>query len=209
MKYSNNLFRIILPAALILFTGAAAPVKKAYTLSGDYSVSIHGTSNLHSWVEKVESVSGDGMVSWNKDGSFDLENINLKLEVHSIKSDNGSIMNNKTYEALKADRHPQIIFRLGVPVRSIQTKAEKTISAKGHLTIAGVTRPVDMKVKVLMNENERLSLEGSQVIKMSDYAVVPPEAFFGSLKTGNEITLYYKISFTTENNLTKNNQPVL
>jgi|SRR6185436_9428733 len=188
-------------AIAIAFLNAGVPVTNTYILSEGYIVTIHGTSNLHDWDQKVEIVSGDGIVSWNKDGSFDLEAINIKMDVHSIKSDKGSIMNNKTYKALKADDYPQIIFTLTKPVRSIQTKSnEKTISAKGNLTIAGVTKPVDMQVKVFMKDFEKLTFEGSQIIKMTDYGVSPPTAFFGTMKTGDEITLNFKTSFKTTTN---------
>ncbi|MFI5219144.1 MAG: YceI family protein [Bacteroidia bacterium] len=204
-------FKIFLLTAITsLFISAAVPVKNIYTLSEDYVVTIHGTSNLHNWDQKVGIVSGDGIVSWNKDGSFDLDAINIKMDVHSIKSDKGSIMNNKTYKALKADDYPQIIFMLTIPVKFIQSKInEKAISAKGNLTIAGVTKSVDMQVKVFMQEHERLAFEGSQIIKMTDYGVAPPTAFFGTLKTGDEITLNFKTSFTTTNNLTNNSHPEL
>jgi polyisoprenoid-binding protein YceI len=208
MKKNSKIF--LLAAITTLFISAVAPVKNTYTLSEGYVVTIHGTSNLHNWDQKVGIVSGDGVVSWNKDGSFDLEAINIKIDVHSIKSDNGSIMNNKTYKALKADDYPQIIFTLTMPVKSIQAKLnEKTISAKGNLTIAGVTKPVGMQVKVFMKEQEILAFEGSQIIKMTDYNVDPPTAFFGTLKTGDEITLNFKTSFKTTNNSTNNNHPVL
>lgn len=202
MKSFKN---FLLIAIAILFFSAAAPVKNTYTLSQDYTVTIHGTSNLHNWVQKVGMVSGDGVVNWNKDGSFDLDAINIKMDVHSIKSDKGSVMNNKTYKALKADVNPEIIFTLHVPVKSIQTKTkEKTVSIKGNLTIAGVTRSVDMQVKLFMHEHGKLAFEGSQTIKMTDYGVDPPTAFFGTLKTGNEITLNFKTSFTITNNVTNN-----
>ena len=67
-----------------------------------------------------------------------------------------------------------------------------TIAAKGSLNIAGVTRPVDMMVKVLIRGNRKLIFEGSQTIKMSDFDIAPPTALFGTLKTGNEVAINFK-----------------
>jgi len=174
----------------------AVPASSTYTLSKDYTVTIHGTSNLHAWDEKVNTVSGDGTVNPNSDGSYNVTAIRIKMEVHSIKSDMGSIMNNNTYKALKADDYPQIIFALVAPVESIQVKAgEKTVMVKGNLTIAGVTRPVNVQVKIAMPEQRTLLFEGSQAIKMTDYGIKPPTALLGTLKTGNEITINFKTSF--------------
>jgi len=191
---------ILLAGTALLFI-CAAQVKTAYVLSKEYTVTIHGTSNLHSWDETVESVTGDASMSPNSDGSMNLDAITIKMEVHSIKSDMGSIMNNNTYKALKADANPQIIFALNVPLKSIRPKAGSTdFSAKGSLTIAGITKPVDMKVKVLLQEHGKLAIEGGQTIKMTDYGIKPPTALLGTLKTGNEITINFKTGFVVKTN---------
>ena len=189
--------KILLPAMALLAISATTVVENKYVLSKNYTITILGTSNLHSWNETVETVSGTGSVTWNEDGSFNLDVIDLKMDVHSIKSDIGSIMNNNTYKALKADKNPEIVFRLTAPVQSVKAgPATATIAAKGTLTIAGVTRPVNMNVKVSIQDHTLLSFEGSQIIKMTDYGVSPPTALFGTLKTGDAITINFKTNFT-------------
>jgi len=191
----KSLRSILLVAIAFAFIKAANPLQSTYTVSKEHTVTIHGTSNLHSWDETVQNVSGSGTVKWNDDGSFDLDAITIKMEVNSIKSDMGSAMNNNTYKALKADANPEITFVLSSPIRSIPAKAYETVfSAKGNLTIAGVTRQIEMQVKVYMPVKGQLVFDGSQTIKMTDYGISPPVALFGTLKTGNEITLNFKTS---------------
>jgi len=192
--------KILLAAIAILSVSAISVVESKYILSKDYTVTILGTSNLHNWNESVETVTGTSAVSWNTDGSFNLNTLYLSMNVHSIKSDVGGIMNSNTYKALKADSHPEIVFTLTSPLESIKASITNTISAKGSLTIAGVTNPVTMQVKVLAQNQGKLSFEGSQIIKMTDYGVNPPTALFGTLKTGNEITINFKTNFTTTTN---------
>ena len=187
---------ILLIVITIVFVSATSDNQNKYILVNDHTVTIRGTSNLHSWNEKVQIVSGNGTVTQNKDGSFDLDAISIRMQVHSIKSDEGSIMDNKTYSALKADSYPEIIFTLTTPVKSISSSAEKIISAKGNLTIAGVTKSVEMQVKSWMKEQGKLTFQGAQIIKMSDYNINPPTALFGTLKTGNELTIDFKTNFT-------------
>jgi polyisoprenoid-binding protein YceI len=190
--------RIILVAIAATGISATNLIDNRYILSKDYKVTILGTSNLHDWNETVETVSGDGLVTWNDDGSFNLDAINLKMDVHSIKSDMGSIMNNNTYKALKADKNPEIIFTLTTAVKSIKAGASTTgVTAKGTLTIGGVTKPVDMNVKVSIQDHALLSFKGSQIIKMTDYGISPPTALFGTLKTGDDITINFKTNFIT------------
>jgi len=202
MNKNIKLFKAFLLVSIAtLLISAANSTKSKYLLSKGYTVTIFGTSNLHKWNETVETVSGDGSVNWNDDGSFDLESINLKMEVHSIKSDMGGVMNNNTYKALKADNDPEIIFTLTTPIKSIKTgPTTAVISGKGNLTIAGVTKPIDMQIKVSIEDHTMMSFEGSQNIKMTDYGISPPTALFGTLKTGDEITINFKTSFTVTTN---------
>lgn len=182
---------------LLLFVSGAVTshaLETTYPLSKDYKVTIHGTSNLHDWDENVETVSGSAIVNWYKDGSFGLNAMNIKMEVRSIKSDN-STMNKNTYKALKADTHPQITFVLSAPLAVITSSASGTmITARGNLTIAGVTKPVEMQIKVTSAAGGKLTFEGIHKIKMTDFGVKPPTAILGTLKTGNNITINFKVS---------------
>ena len=68
----------LLAAAAISLMGASPAGQDKYSLSKGYTVTINGTSNLHDWDETVGTVTGDGIVTWNTDGSFDLEAMNIK-----------------------------------------------------------------------------------------------------------------------------------
>jgi len=195
-QYKNLLIALI----AFTFIGAVIPGKNTYTLSKGYTVTIHGTSNLHDWDETVGTVTGNGVVDWNTDGSFDLGTMNIKMEVHSIKSTEGSAMNNNTYKALKADNAPEIIFALITPVKSIPAGGSgHDIAAKVNLTIAGETKAIDMTVSAIAQGQGSITFEGSKTIKMTDYGIKPPVALFGTMKTGDEITIHFKTVFVKSN----------
>jgi polyisoprenoid-binding protein YceI len=186
--------RMLVLTSIII--GMAFTTADNYTLAKDYTVTIHGTSNHDDWDETVGTVTGGSAVIINKDGSFDLDAIHLKMEVKSIKS-KSSIMNSKTYTALKANEDPEITFTLSAPVKAIKANATGTmVSATGTLNIGGVSKQVVMQVKVRMQTNEKLEFEGSHAIKMSDYGIKAPTALMGMLKTGDDITLNFKTNFT-------------
>ena len=197
MKFlKKSLFAVF----LIFFCSADLPVKNVFILTQD-SVVIHGTSNLHDWNEKVGKVWGEAVVVPHKNKIFDLTAININMDVCSIKSETGTVMDNITYASLKSEEYSQIIFALYSPVKSIELKgAEKIIAAKGKLTIAGVTRQVEMSVKVSLLDPETLLIEGAQLLKMTDYGVEPPKAILGTLEAGNDITISFKFLFTLETN---------
>lgn len=188
--------KILLAASALILMSADTPVKNTYTLAKGYAVSIHGTSNLHDWDENVMTVSGESIVTWNSNTSFDLVGMNIKMAVRSIKSTEGSMMNNNTYKALKADDHPEIVFELAAQLPNIPVDTKgKVVEAKVNLFIAGVTKAIDMSVTVTAVAHGNISFEGSKTIKMTDYGVKPPVAMLGTMKTGDAITIHFKTVF--------------
>ncbi len=188
---------LLLPVSL-LFSGGL-PVQKTYILSKGYSVTIDGTSNLRKWQEKVGAVAGDIAAAVNEDGTVDLVSIRIRMEVLSIKSDMGRVMDNKTYESLKAAAYPEILFKMNAPLTLTQVRDCPTeIPVKGDLMLAGVSKPVIMLVKTFEISQGVLQFEGSQIIKMSDYGVKPPTALFGTMRAGPDITIRFKTNFINQ-----------
>jgi polyisoprenoid-binding protein YceI len=190
--------RTIFLLGALLMTANLLQAQARYSLLA-YTVSIDGTSNLHNWNEKVQTVTGKGLISWNAGKDFTLQSFNIVMEVNSIKSDEGSTMNNKTYKALKSDKFPQIIFLLTTPVAIPLGANGYAIVAKGNLTIAGVTKVVSIPIKISADGQKKITIVGAQQVKMSDYGIDAPTALFGVLKTGDVITIGFNTTFTSSN----------
>lgn len=172
-----------------------ATAQNAYVLGTDHKITINGTSNVHNWEETAENASGDGVVVWNSDGSFNIQNLNLKIQVKSLKSDKGSIMDNKTYDALKESSNPYIYFKL-VSVKSMAKSGNGyAIVVNGDLTIAGKTKNIDISGNVYVKESGKLYIETVKSIKMTDFGIDPPTAMMGAMTVGNEITIKFKFNF--------------
>ena len=73
-------------ALTIILIGADVLVNNKYILAKGYAFSINGTSNLHVWDERVETVAGTGVIDWNTDGTFNVTALNINMSVRSIKS---------------------------------------------------------------------------------------------------------------------------
>ena len=179
------------------FVGADPPGQSEYHLSRGYTVTIHGTMSIHNWVETISEVTGNMVAGRNAGGGTDVTSIRIVMGVRSIKSDMGTVMDNKTYKALRADADPKITFLLDAPVTVLSSGGqEKPIALQGHLTLAGVTRPVALWVDHFEVMTDSMRFEGRQTIKMTDFGVKPPSALFGTLKAGPDITIYFKTVFT-------------
>lgn len=189
--------KIFILVALIPLSGMKAQI--VYAVSGNQTMTIQGTSNVHDWDEEVTKIYGEGAFLLNPDASVTISALIIKIDIKDIKSSHGSIMDNKTYDALKSDKFPVITYKLLAPLTIKQSAAGVSVASKGQISIAGVTKPLDMQVKVTAKENGILLFEGSKTLKMTDFGVSPPTAFMGAMKVGEDIVISFKTSMQKKN----------
>jgi polyisoprenoid-binding protein YceI len=190
----NSILLLAFPFCTLIPAGDHA--KGDYILTREYTVTIEGSSNLRDWKEIVGQVTGDMTAAVNPDGSMELILIRIKMQVLSIKSDMGRVMDNKTYEALKATAYPEILFTVKTPLKITPfSEGRQPINLVGDLFLAGVYRPVVMQVKTLAVDHDKLLIEGSENIRMTDFGVKPPSALFGTMKASPDITIHFKTNF--------------
>jgi len=142
---------------------------------------IQGTSSLHDWESIVESF--DVQSKLDKDQIVDIQ---FTATVKSIKSGKSG-MDSNTYKALKEDKYPEIKFSSeGLNIQGDQ------LTGKGQLTIAGKSQ--EIPIKLTINQNAKTTVSGKIKIKMTDYDITPPTAVFGTIKTGDDITIQFNIT---------------
>lgn len=99
-------------------------------------------------------------------------------------------MDKNAHSSLNTEEHKSITFDL-----TSATIAQTKIQCTGNLTIARVTKELgDVEYKV--RPDDGLLCTGSKKINMSDFEVDPPTFMFGTVKTGDEITVKFSISLT-------------
>jgi polyisoprenoid-binding protein YceI len=153
-------------------------------------VSIHGTSSVHDWDMKVTKVSSELVVSASKQISA----LSVKIPVTSIKSGK-QIMDGKTYDAFDAKKNPNIVFQLTEASSVKWSDKESEITITGNLSMAGETRKISFKTLGKITKTGEYQLKGNVPLKMTDYGMKPPTAFFGSMKTGDGITVLFDVTF--------------
>jgi polyisoprenoid-binding protein YceI len=90
------------------------------------------------------------------------------------------------HDMLAADRYPEVTF---VSSR-VTSKGSNQYEVPGTLTIRDKARPATLHATV--NTGERLDIEGSAQIKLSDYGLKPPSAAVGLIGTKDEMTLRFR-----------------
>lgn len=154
---------------------------------------IQGTSSMHDWEEKVEKFEVNLSLKFKDKEITSIDKANFLCKAKSISSES-SIMTNKTLEALKAEKYPDISFKL-VSVDKLSSQGgtfSGTVS--GDITLAGVTKRISISFTG-NNANNKISLKGSKMVSLKDYNIKPPTAMLGTLKTGDEVTISFNLQF--------------
>lgn len=196
--------RIVMPRllalALVVMAGVATTAAPATTpaaqrfVSVSGSVEVEGTSSLHDWEAVSEELRGEVVVPA---GFFDGSNATVSsgsVQIPAATLASGkSRMDRLMHEALKVEEHPLITFQLETAQLVSASAANGfPVLACGELTIAGVSRPVQLQLRVEERTSSKLTVTGQTQLRMTDYGIDPPTAMLGALKTGDEITVAFR-----------------
>ena len=175
MKTMKNL----ITATLALGTLCFAQLLNAQKLTQKTTtIAINGTSPMHDWTMTSTSAIFTGTVNGNT-----ITNVKFVMASKNLKSEKGKMMDNKAYKALKADANPNITFTAAsLPLGKS--------NVAGKLSIAGVTKNINLTVNVEKNGNS-YKITGSESLKMSEYGMETP-GFLG-VTTGDAVTVNVNI----------------
>jgi polyisoprenoid-binding protein YceI len=90
-------------------------------------------------------------------------------------------------EILAADDHEKISFSSN----RINRISSSRFQLQGTLNLRGRANPVLFEVVVIQNGKDRLEIDGTAQLRMSDYGIDPPTALFGLIGTKDEVVLRF------------------
>ena len=187
-------------AATLLMINASA--QNEYSLNEKNSkLKISGTSNLHDWEMDAKGMSGETRLTKEDASTINVSQVNFTCPVEDIKSDH-QLMDNKTYDALKKKKYPNISFKIESPEKVELNNG--TGPVKGQLTIAGKTKQVELPCSFNFEKNNMVDVTGKIQINMTDYGVDPPTAMLGALKTGEKVYVEYDLQFENTSGIATN-----
>jgi polyisoprenoid-binding protein YceI len=175
------------------------PAQSLYTIeqTKDIDMRLSGTSTLHNWTMNAQNTTGEAQFGFNGSGAdqlSSLKSLTFSLIVQDLKSGEKGLDNN-AYKALKTDQYKDIDYKLTAATIMPEKDGKYLIKTQGKLTIAGVSKDIDMDVYAVVNKDGSITCTGSDKLKMTDYSVKPPKFMLGAMKTGDDITLNYTLVY--------------
>jgi polyisoprenoid-binding protein YceI len=188
-KKPNQVVSMII---LFFLTSNLISAQQFNLLNGESKLTVLGTSSLHDWHVNAENQSGKIVFKNLETG--EIEKCNVEIIAESLKSGKSS-MDKNTYKALKTDSYKTISFQL-VDVKATISKGNGkfTVQTQGDLTIAGVKKRVSLDFTTTVADN-KITLVGEKKFKMTDFKIDPPKAMFGTITTGDEVTIKFSTIF--------------
>jgi polyisoprenoid-binding protein YceI len=191
MKPVKTFIKRSLLISLSLLFITLVGVAQNYRISGTPLITIAGTSTIHDWTMTSNQATIQATFDLDVNGApAKVSSLTVNIPAESLKSGKGA-MDKNAYSSLKTDKNKQITFQLTTAVIN-----GKTIDNTGNLTIAGTTKPIQVQTTFEIQGDGSLKFKGSKKIIMTEFNVEPPSFMFGSVKTGDEITLSFEITLS-------------
>ena len=163
---------------------------------------IDGTSNLHGWSCKADTLEAAIVVDANVAGQLAtaapeaLKHVQVKVPVRALKCGHGA-MDNNLYKALGADDSPSVSYILAsFTATAGAMKDSFTLHTSGTLEVAGKQNTIAIDVDATRLPDGGIKATGAVPIKMTDYGIKPPTAMFGTLKTGDQVVVHFELTVT-------------
>lgn len=190
---STTMKPFLIKIALLLLTQVASAQVK-YHAKEKVQLSISGTSSMHDWDMKSSKGESNATFILNPTGQVTgLSFLSFVTPARELKSER-SAMDKNAYKALKTDRNATISYNL----TSASVLPDGTIKCFGKLSIAGVTKDEELLASAHTNADNSITVKGSKKISMQQFSIDPPSFMMGAVKTGNEVTISFNITFNQQ-----------
>lgn len=183
----------LLTILLVVLMPAMAMAQGGYKIGAKSNIKVSGTSTMHDWTMTSEALQGNIILNEQAGKISGIKQAQLKLNAESLKSGKDA-MDKNAYKALKTNKHQNIQFELS-SLKSLEPAngGYKAI-ANGKVTIAGVSKAETIEVLLKPDGKGGFTCQGSKALKMSEYGVEPPSFMFGSVTTGDAITISFNLN---------------
>ena len=193
MKNRKKESLLMLFVAMLLAGWQIQATQTTYTVSADSKMWVEGTSTLHDWACYATEIDGSIELDAPVDAVPSVTRAQVTVPIGTMDCHNGT-MDGKLKKALKEKDNPNLLFELDtVTVPTMAPADSFEVATSGYMMIGGMTRQIEISQYMTRMDDGRVMFRGSFPVSMKDYSVKPPSALLGTIKTGNDVTVFYEL----------------
>jgi polyisoprenoid-binding protein YceI len=188
-------YQVILTGVFFMLLTAGSMFGQNFKMDNSSEIIVEGTSNIHDWEMKATSKQGGATITTEDGKLTGISKLQVSIPAESLESGKGG-MDKNAYKALNTNKHKNIEFKLD-EVKKIEANGTNSYKVNGLATlkISGVSKQVPVEFTAKLNGN-KLEINGEESLNMTNYKIDPPTAMFGTITTGEEVTIKFKSTFS-------------
>lgn len=194
MSNLKTQFGTFLTLLFVLCNFNALVAQESKVVLAESKLKVLGTSNLHDWEIDAKAMSGKSTMTIEAGNLKAIKNLDFAVEVEQLKSGKNG-MDNNTFKALNSKTYKTINYKLVSVTKITETSdGNFTVETQGDLIISGVSKRINQTftVKII---GKKAIFSGKTKIDMTVYGVKPPTALMGTIKTGKDVTVDFKVTY--------------
>jgi polyisoprenoid-binding protein YceI len=191
----SKLLHLLMLAQLVTMVPMSGYGQNVFIIKS-VDASIHGTSTLHDWKSTITKIECQCYFQTDGTSIKTIKDILVKIPVTGIKSKEGKLMDEKTFEAFKSDINPYITFTADSAQIKIDSSRAAMIKVTGKLAMAGITKPVGIQANGQLLPNGDLKISVAKKLTMTSFNMKPPTAILGTIKVGDEVEVIVDLVLT-------------
>lgn len=194
MSKLKTQIRILLTLLIVVCNFNTLVAQESRVVLAESNLKVLGTSNVHDWEINAKAMTGKALMTIDGNELKAIKSLDFSVEVEQLKSGKSG-MDNNTFKALNGKTYKTINFKI-VSVTKITKTADNnfTLETQGDLTISGVTKRINQTFVVKLAA-KKATFSGKTKIDMTVYGVKPPTALMGTIKTGKDVTVDFKVTY--------------
>jgi polyisoprenoid-binding protein YceI len=194
MSRLKTQFGTLLTFLLVVCNFNTLVAQDSKVVLAESKLKVLGTSNVHDWEIEAKAMSGKASMTIEAGDLKSIKNLDFAVEVEQLKSGKSG-MDSNTYKALNSKTYKTINYKLVSVTKITEISAGNfTVETQGDLTISGATKRINQTFSVKIT-GKKAVFSGKTKIDMPVYGVKPPTALMGTIKTGKDVTVDFKVTY--------------
>jgi len=164
-----------------------------WVIERNSSLSIQGRSNVNSFQCDVKEYLRADTISLYKEEQQQQFAIKGGLTIIVNEFDcHQRYMTGDLRKTLKAQKYPQLKIDL-LSIGNFTTAGNKNVKGTMAISLAGITRKMEVDYSVATDKNGNLNLNGRRKVLFSDFGLTPPSKLAGLIKVEEEINVEFQL----------------